>query len=163
MKKNKILILSLFIFGILLAFGFFGGLFGAGSYPYAQKYKLEESPKKLIKTIKELKITLPGNDSTIDSYDHSDEWSNFHIYIYSSKSDEIIHMFVENSNNDVNEANLYLVGLNKGKNLGNWKIINSDFNRKDNIEKKNQFVELVFSKLNLKYQDKGNSMFVFWK
>ena len=57
----------------------------------------------------------------------------------------------------------YLVGYNKGKILGNWKIINHDFNRRENLYRKRRFRDSVLDKLDLFYKDKGNNMFVFWK
>jgi len=152
-----VLIMSFMIVGVLQ------GWFGAGSYPYAQEYGFNGNRMKLINEIDGFKKSHHDFSGLADLDDRPDDYGNRHMYLYDSAENEIIHFFVEANNQDVEKCSLFLVGYNRGKILGNWRIINEDFNRKENLYRKRRFRDSVLDKLDLFYKDKGNNMFVFWK
>jgi hypothetical protein len=163
MKKFKIQIIIGAIFIGVTFLGIYEGWFAAGSYSYAQKYEFDVNASELVKRVELLKeksrdfLTLDG------IFDQSDPNGNRHIYFYDSSKDEVIHIFVDADEGNINKSDLFLVGFNKGKELGNWKIINKEYDRRENLDKKKRFENIVLEKLNLFYKDKGNAMFVFWK
>ena len=113
---------------------------GAGSYSYAQKYKFYVSSNNLRQKIEALERKSPNFKVLNDDYDIFDKNGNYHMYIYCPNENEFIHIFIQpEDNKDV--ASLFLVGFSKGKELGNWKNINIDFDRKENLFRKRKFVE----------------------
>ncbi len=145
-----------------LIVGIDNGWLAAGSYSYAQKYKFYVNPAKLRRAIDTLKENNANFKNLNDLEDLYDKNNNFHMYIYCPKENEVIHIYIEPDDN-ANEANLYLVGFSRGKELGNWKNINRDFDRSENLSRKRKFKEQLLNNLHLVYKDKGNAMFVFWK
>ena len=79
--KFRTLIVVFIIVICFYLFGIFSGLFGAGSYPYAQKYQFATNRINLLKDIETLKtrdsnLQLPKN---IEILDHNDSFGNFHV------------------------------------------------------------------------------------
>jgi hypothetical protein len=161
MTRMTFTIILLILFSLILI-GLFTGLFAVGGYPYAQRYEFSKTQDNLdskIELLRKNSNTYIKVDTISDSFD---QFGNFHLFFYSVSNDEIIHIMTQNTDNSP-KARLYLIGYNKGKNLGNWKLINYDFNRKENILRKKIFCDQILDKLGLDYRDKGNSMWVFWK
>lgn len=135
---------------------------GAGSYSYAQKYKFYVNPINLRQKIEALERQSPNFKVLDDEYDIYDKNGNYHMYIFCPNENEFIHIFIEPEDKK-DEASLLLVGFSKGKELGNWKNINIDFDTKENLLRKKKFRDQVLNELHLDYKNEGNSMFVFWK
>jgi len=164
-KKNKIIIISFGVVG-LLVFAFFGAIVGSGNDGYAQKYGFEVNSTALIKAIENLKsgnptFNPPAGIYEPDSLDHSN--SDFNAEIYSKKENVSFGFFIEKDDNKSNKSFLYLVSVNRGVDFRDWKILNRDLNRSENLEAKKVFEEEIMNKLKLNYKNEANGMFIFWK
>ena len=165
MKEFKIPIILTLIFVCVLILGTISGLTAVGSFPYAQKYKFYNSRLTIMKSIEHLKsehseFVVPNETGLVDQID---SFGNFHIYIYISSEKRIAHAFIGEEENNDGSSNLYFVGIEQSDSLGQWKIVNHDFPRKENIEIKRNFTMGFLDKLSLTYHDKGNGMWIFWK
>ena len=164
-KKNKIIITSFGVLG-LLAFAVFGAFVGSGSFIYAQKYEFEVNSNTLIKAVQNLKrsnptFIPPASMNEPDSLDSSN--SHYNVNIYSKKENVSFGCFIETYDEKSNKSSLYLLAINKGVDFRNWKIVNRDLNRSENLEAKKVFEEEILNKLKLNYKNEGNGMFIFWK
>jgi hypothetical protein len=163
MKRTKISVLITLFVLVFMVIGITQGWLAAGSYPYAQEYRFDVRAIDLVKKIEQFKKVSHNFISLSAVNDQLDSYGNHHIYLYDSVKDEVIHLFVEVDDKNLYKSNLFLEGYNKGRVLGNWKVINKEFDRRENLDKKRRFRDSVLDKLGLFYKDRGNSMFVFWK
>jgi hypothetical protein len=162
-KRYKIIIICVCVI-CLIAFAIFGGLVGSGNYGYAQQYEFNTTDSVLINKVKLIKDQNPDFriPSSISLKDYLAN-GKFHFYIYYKNENQIVHCFIMNTLNNPNNTSIYLDAINYGLTLGNWKVVNSDYDRSDNLKVKLQFEERFLNKLKLPYQDEGNGNFVFWK
>lgn len=161
-NKSKGIIIAVIII-VIVAFALLGSILGSGNNGYTQNYEFNVNSTTLIKAIKDLKVTNPefNPPSSIydpDSLDRSND--HYNMEIYSKKAETSFGFFIDNNSNT---ATIHLVSMNKGLDYKEWKTINHDLDRHENINTKHIFEEDILNKLNLKYQNKGNSMFIFWK
>ena len=161
-KRYKIIIIC---FGIILflVLGIYGGLISGGSYSYSQQYEFSKTDTILIKAIENFKnenpeFRVPNTLNLPDSYNNY----KYHFYIYYSKENKLIHCFIMASDNS-RKSSIYLDAINNGLKLVNWKFVNRDYDRSENLKAKTEFRKRVLDKLKLPYEDEGNSMFIFWK
>jgi hypothetical protein len=165
MKKIYKIIIILLSVICFIAFGIYGGLIGGGSYQYAQQYEFDVTKPVLIKAVQHFKdenpdCKIPENLSLPDD---SDSVGRYHFYIYYKKENKIVHGFIWNNIDNTNKSSIYLHAINDGLVLGNWKVINSDYDRSENLKAKEDFNENFLNKLKLRYKNEGNSSFIFWK
>lgn len=162
MKNRKLIVVVIFIVASVLLVSLFGGLLGAGSYVYSQKYEFNIGRTELINKIEKVKegnveLNVPSEIELLDGYDDN---LNYHFYIYYNNN--IIHCFVSGDTTTI-KSTIYFHAINKGLSIGNWKEVNRDYDRDENLQVKEQFAERFLKKLHLNYVDRGNSMFIFWK
>lgn len=157
MKINKKYILLFLIVGAFVTgFFWFGYNVAPGSYPYAEKYKLEYAERDVKVAVSKFKqehpeysvpkVTIDGKDS----FDLTDEQTKdpaywYKIYFYYPEENEIIFTWLRSSEKD--ETTFAFVSVNEGLKLGNWKEINKDFSRSENNERKNKFEERILNKI----------------
>lgn len=163
-EKYKKGLIGVLIF--LLGIGIFGGILGAGNYGYSQKYEFDVSHDSLIKSVQTFKklhpeYTVPEGVYVHDSLDSVNHF--FYTYLYYPKDNKIVYFHVSKDANNFFKSSINFTALNDGLDLGHWKEVNKDFDRNENLQVKRQFQTTILDKLNLKYTDRGNSMFVFWK
>lgn len=164
-KKYKIIMTSFGVVG-LLAFAVFGAFIGSGNDGYAQKYEFEVNGTALIKAVENLKRSSPTfipptGVNEPDSLDNSN--SHFNADIYSKKENISFGFFIETDHKRSNKSFLYLVSINKGVDFRDWKMVNRDLNRSENLEVKNIFEKEILNNLKLAFKNEGNGMLVFWK
>jgi len=160
--KYKILIILVFVL-ILVAVRMSANLFLGGSYSYAEQYEFDVNNATLIRAVKRLKNENP-NYKMPDSLTINDSsyMGKYHFYIYYSKENEIVHCFIMDRIDNPNKTSIYLDGINKGLVLGSWKVVNSDYDKSENLKIKEEFKERVLNKLKLPYKDEGDGMMAFW-
>lgn len=163
MKTTYKIIIAVLGFFLFITVGIYSGLIGGGSYEYAQQYEFNATDSVLIKAIEKLKIENPGFQvpKTYDLPDFHDKYK-YHFYLNYSDENKLIHCFIMTADGS-NKSSIYLDGINDGLTLQNWKIINRDYDRSENLKVKNEFKKYVLNKLKLSYEDKGNGSFIFWK
>lgn len=165
-KRNKsILTIIIIVIGVI-AFAFFGAMLGAGPYGYAEQYKFNTDSRQLINAIKKLKETnksfnLPKEIEDPDRLDTAD--MHYYVSIYNSKQNTIFVFFVATDYDNSNNSYINLISVNKSLDVRNYKIVNRDMDRRENLQVKKEFEEMVLDKLNIEYKDKGNNNFIFWK
>jgi hypothetical protein len=164
MRRRKSFLIAGIIIA-LIAFAFFGAMLGAGSYGYAEQYQFKIKQDSLIKVIKKLKENT-RNFNHPDSLDDGDymDTSNLHynVSVYDYEKQVIFSFFVDADNDNPINTNIYLVSVNKTFD-SNYKMVNRDMDRAENLQVKRDFERNILDKLNIKYTDKGNNNFVFWK
>ena len=164
-KRYKILL----ILGGILAFlivVIYSGILSAGSYPYSENYIFQTDSGRLVNSIKEFKRNYPSYNvpRQVGLVDTSDENKIFHNnWIYDAQKNEIIFFIIESNFGNKKSSTLRLISINYGLSLGNWKTVNDDIGRTENLDIKKQFKIQLLDKLGLPYSDDGNGMFVFWK
>ena len=163
--KYKTLLIFLGIMAFF-AFAFWGIMVGSGNYGYAQRYVFDVSSGNLIKAIEDLKMdslnfSLSDNIDELDSIDTAN--SHFHVEVYLKKQDISFVFFIELDDRKLNSSELYLVSVNNGTGIGDWKTINRDLKRDENRKVKRIFEEEILNNLKLNYHNFGNNMFIFWK
>jgi hypothetical protein len=89
--------------------------------------------------------------------------TQFVAYIYYPTEDEIVCFYVDSKPSEPTQSYLNLLSVNKGLHEPQYKLVNKDFGRTENLEIKKEFQERFLKKLNLEYSDEGNGNFVFWK
>ena len=149
-----------------LAFAFLGATLGAGNYGYAQKYAFGVNSGALIKAVEDLKmenLVFDPSDSIYESVSFDTSNSHFNVEVYSKKKDISFVFFIEKDDGKQNSSVLYLVSVNNGTDIRDWKTVNRDLKRNDNLMVKRIFEEEILNKLKLNYKNYGNSMFIFWK
>jgi hypothetical protein len=158
----KIIIVCLAIIAIII-FGLYSGIIDSGSYSDAEQYQFEVTDSVLIIAIKNFKDANPDFrvPKSVNLTDSTENYK-YHFYLYDSREDNLIHCFILSADGS-NKASIYLDAINSGLRLGNWKVVNEDYDRTANLEVKKEFREKVLDKLKLSYEDKGNNAFIFWK
>ena len=131
-----------------------------------QQYKFNVKKDYLIRTVEDFKTKnkefIPiSKYGAIDSLDTMTK--QYCAYIYYPAEDEIICFYIDSKPNEPDQAYVNLLSVNQGLNQPQYKLVNKDFDRKENLEIKNEFQERFLKKLNLGYKDVGNPNFVFWK
>jgi hypothetical protein len=101
---------------------------------------------------------VPGTLKLLDSKDSY----RYNFYLYDAIGNNLIHCFIM-TGGDSKLGSIYLDAINSGLALGEWKVVNLDYNRSDNLKIKLDFKERFLNKLNIPYTDEGNSMLIFWK
>ena len=151
---------------VLIGFAFFGAMIGSGSYGYVEQYKFNANKKQLINAIEDFKtknkefipVAKYGATDSLDSIT-----SQFFGYIYYSDEDVIVCFFIDNDSNQPNGSCINLLSVNEGLHKPEYRLVNKDFDRKENLEIKKKFEERFLNKLHLEYKDDGNPNFIFWK
>jgi hypothetical protein len=155
---------AIIIIGVVIIFGYY--LIMSGNSGFEQQYKFDVSKEVLIKVVEDFKvqnkqfIPIPKYEAT----DYLDTISTLFVaYIYYPKKDMIVCFTINNNPDYPDVSYLNLLSVNRGLNQPEFKLINRDFDRKENLEIKNEFREKFLNKLNLDYSDNGNGNFIFWK
>lgn len=164
-RKKSILVIAIVIV-CFIAFAFFGAMLGAGPYGYAEQYKFNTNKDQLIQALKKLKeedksLNLPDAINDPDGLDTS----NMHYNVSMLDNDQkiIFVFFVEGDYDNSNNAFINLISVNKTLDVKNYKIVNRDMDRAENLQVKKDFEKKILDKLKFEYKDKGNNNFVFWK
>ncbi len=130
--------------------------FAPGSYPYAETYELNYSEEQVKTAIKEFKqehpeyivpkVTIDGQ-STWDLIDEQSKEPNhwYIVYFYFPKENKIIFTWTRPA--EKGKTTFAFVSINEGLILGNWKLINKDFSRKENNKEKKKFEEQILNKI----------------
>jgi len=139
--------MKLKVFGILIISLLLGCIIAAGSYPYAEKYKLNVSEDELIDIIMELKREdiLQSPPFAIDMGLPQKRGHWYHIDFYYQDKKEQVFCYVRRSTK--NTTTFALVAINEGIVDGNWKDINTDFSCSENKERIAEFEERILSKI----------------
>jgi hypothetical protein len=163
--KNKSIITIVFLiicFGVL---AFLGGMLGAGPNGYAQQYEFDVNRIELINAIERVKSestvsSSRQNDTNKDSYDTLTGQFNVDFYYWDKST--VVYFFINEKDGNTNKSIVNLVSVNEGFQQ-NYKMINRDFDGKENLKVKTDFEERVLKRLKIPYKDVGNGMFIFWK
>ena len=138
------------IFFGFVFFGFYGcNNFSAGSYPYAEVYKVNINADTLIKILTSIKqensnLIPPSELHLIDGKsDSTDYWYSF--YFLNQSKNEIFFTWVRGASREV--SNFAFVSVSDGLKLARWKKINKDFTVIENNIKKEQFRNLILNKI----------------
>lgn len=128
----------------------------AGSYPYAETYKISSTEQEVINAVNTFKSIHPEllvriSGLTDGRTDSSDYW--YHIYFYQSKENRIVHCWTRPDNN--NETIFAVVGVSEGLALGNWKEVNKDFNSSENEKIKRDLERTLVNPIIKIVQDKN--------
>jgi len=151
-KKAKMKYLSILTKSVLVIILFLildsCGSITAGSYPYAERYTIHKDEATLIKDVIDFKIenpkyTLPSEARLKDGRKNKSLW--YSVYFYYPKEGEIVFACLRPKRMGV--TTLYLVSINEGLRLGNWKDINKDFDLVENNRQKKKFEELILKKI----------------
>jgi hypothetical protein len=158
-----ILTIPIFYIGLFIVFYF---LALSGNSGFEQQYKFDVKKDYLIQSVEGFKTKnkefIP--DSKYGATDYLDTMTTqFVAYIYYSTDNEIVCFYIDSKPNEPNQSYLNLLSVNKGLHEPQYKLVNKDFGRTENLEIKKTFQERFLKKLNLKYSDNGNGNFVFWK
>jgi hypothetical protein len=97
----------------------------SGSYPYAEKYKID--PKEV--------GLLDGRNN------EKDHW--YHVYFYYPNENQIVYAWTRPIDNK--KTTFAFVSVNDGLILGKWKDINNDFEVRDNKNQKEKFESLILA------------------
>lgn len=164
--KSKLIITITFIIICFLALAFWGGMLGAGPYGYAQQYEFNINKNQLIKSIQKLKsenmaFNPPENYTEKDSLDTLT--SHFNVNVYYPDENTVVYFFIDDKPGDTGKSFINLVSVNEGLHQENYKLVNKDFDRNENLKVKKEFQDRFLNKLKLSYKDEGNGMFIFWK
>lgn len=123
--------------------------FAAGSYPYAEEYIINADNNDLISAIDFFKknnpqYIVPSDVGVLDGKkEHGDYWYN--IYFFYPEENQIVFTWVRAE--EKNQSTFALVSINNGQTLGNWKDINKDFSRAENIKQKKNFEDRILKKV----------------
>jgi hypothetical protein len=136
------------VFAIVIStLSFFSCDFAPGSYPYAERYKVKIKETELINSITKFKennpdFCLPNRVKLKDGKrDENDLW--YHIYFYYKNENIIVKTWVLQ---DDNENTIFaFVAINEGLRIGNWKLVNKDFNSNENKNQKFLFEQRILN------------------
>jgi len=165
MKRWLKIVLAIPIFYIcLFVIVYFLGL--NGNSGFAQQYKFDVKKGYLIRTVEDFKTKnkefIPV--SRYGAIDYLDTMTtHFVAYIYYPAEDEIVCFYIDSKPDEPNQSYLNLLSVNRGLREPQYKLVNKDFGRSENLEIKKNFQERFLKKLSLEYSDAGNGNFVFWK
>jgi len=165
MKRWQKIILAILIFYICLFLVFYF-LALNGNSGFEQQYKFNVSKDYLIQAVEDFKTKnkefIPV--SKYGAIDYLDTMTTqFTAYIYYPNEDEIVCFYIDSKPNEHDESYLNLLSVNQGLHQPQYKAVNKDFGRSENLEIKKKFQERFLNKLKLDYKDEGNGNFVFWK
>lgn len=126
--------------------------FSAGSYPYAETYEINLTKEQVIEKIKKLKDTetklqvppFKWSGNTIELKDENSK-NNYSFYIYLKDSNQIIYSDVREDGS--NKAIIYLISIQNGLSLGNWREINKDLSAEENEKIKFFFKDNIVFKM----------------
>jgi hypothetical protein len=119
----------------------------SGSYPYAEKYKIDCSESELIRAIEEFKgenpqYLVPKEVGLLDGRNNEkDHW--YHVYFYYPNENQIVYAWTRPIDNK--KTTFAFVSVNDGLILGKWKDINKDFEVRDNKNQKEKFESLILA------------------
>jgi hypothetical protein len=165
MKKWQKIILGIIILYVCVFIASFI-LAWNGNSGFEEQYKFNVQKKVLIKAVEDFKIKnkefIPI--SKYGATDYLDTMStHFVAYIYYPNEDEIVCFYVASNPDYPYESYIDLLSVNNGLKEPQYKAVNKDFDRTENLKIKKDFQERFLNKLNLAYKDEGNGNFVFWK
>lgn len=131
-----------------------GCILSAGSYAYAETYKIPAPEQKVIKAVNDFKIrhpetVVPISDLEDGRKDSSDYW--YHIYFYLPKENRIVYCWTRPENKS--ETTFAIVGINEGLTLGNWKLVNKDFTSTENKKVIDDFERTLLNPIKKIVQD----------
>ena len=121
----------------------------AGSYPYAEIYKININADTLIKILRSIKqedsnLLPPMELHLIDGKtDSTDYWYSF--YFLNQSKNEIFFTWVREESREV--TNFAFVSVSEGLRLGHWRKINKDFTGIENNIKKEEFKNLILNRI----------------
>ncbi len=131
-------------------------MISAGSYPYAEDYKLKIKESELIDIIIKFKsdnpqYCVPQQIKLIDgrSNDRDDHW--YHIYFYYKEENQIIYTWIRQTEND--NTSFAFVSIKSANELGNWKDINKDFSESENKLQKEKFEQRILNKIKMQIKN----------
>ncbi|MBJ6119365.1 hypothetical protein JAO76_14240 [Pontibacter sp. BT310] len=119
-------------------------MIAAGSFAYAETYELDYPETEVIEAITQFKRQYPekivpilpdGSVLKDQRRNESDHW--FHVYFYDATKNQILNTWTRPAGR--RKTTFALISVNKGLEIGNWKILNSDFNSEENRRLKNDF------------------------
>jgi hypothetical protein len=148
--KKIILIILIFLVSILLLL-FFAHKFSPGSYVHAEEYVINVNESDLIKVIQNFKkdnpqYIVPEQTQLIDGRRNEtgqNHW--YHVYFYNQDENKIVKCRTRPI--EKGKTTFVFIGINDGLALGNWKMINKDFNRSQNKEEKKKFEEYILNRI----------------
>lgn len=119
-----------------------------GSYPYAERYKVNFPEDSIIKAIEAFKEENPEFIVPKVTIDNEYFWTLndgktqgpslwYAFYFYYKESDQIVLTLTRPL--DTNKTIISLVSINKGLKLEDWKRINKDLSLDENTKQKNKF------------------------
>lgn len=154
MKKKISLILPVSL--ILLTSIIASCNFAPGSYPYAEEYTINKKESTIIGAVQNFKKNNPIFEVPLENQlndgrrDSNDYW--FHIYFYYIDENEIIKCWTRPDGKG--NTTFAFVGINKGLEFGNWKMINKDFSDSENKNEKIKFEERILKNIKVILNDK---------
>lgn len=160
--KNKIIVVGIIIGLIVISFfGYVIFNLQPGSYINAQEYIINEKEELVIKAIEDFKNENPqyvvpevlGLNDGRDENLVNDHW--YHLYFYNNEENQIFYAWVR-SNLENTNTTFAFVSVNKGLTLGNWKLVNKDFNDADNEKVKEKFVDKILNPIKKGIRAKKN-------
>ena len=165
MKLWLKILLAIPIFYIsLFLFFFFLGL--SGNSGFEQQYKFNVKKDSLIRTVEDFKTKnkefIPVSKYGAIDY-HDTITTQFVAYIYYPAEDEIVCFYIDSKPSKPDQSYINLLSVNQGLHDPQYKLVNKDFGRTENLKIKKNFQERFLKRLNLEYSDDGNGNFVFWK
>jgi hypothetical protein len=165
MKRWQKIILGITIFYICF-FIIFYILCLNGNSGFEQQYQFNVNKAYLIRAVEDFKtknkeFIPPSEYKATDSLDTLT--TQFTAYIYYPNENSIVCFYIDSKPSEPNNSYINLLSINQGLHEPQYKLVNKDFDRKENLEIKKEFHERFLNKLNLAYKDDGNGNFVFWK
>lgn len=122
--------------------------FAPGSYPYAEKYRINLSDSSLTQKVNEFKIlnpqySVPKSTGLQDGLSEDRHWYIFYFFI--EEKDLILLTYVRSI--DSSSSNFGLVSINNGIELGRWMEVNNDLTGIENSSVKKLFEDEILSKI----------------
>jgi hypothetical protein len=157
-NKKRIILILLIIVSIIFLLYWLAYQFGAGSYPYAEVYELNEPEQDVINAISQFKSENPDYIVPKGSLDlgesegrrNNSHW--FNNYFYYPQENQIVFTWTRPESKT--KTKFAFVSLNDGLVLGHWKRVNKDFGfflfSSENKRIKKQFEERILDKIKLK-------------
>lgn len=125
--------------------------FAPGSYPYAEEYELSVNEPELIQAIQEFKLDNPQFNvpatTQLNDGRRNEAGQNYwyHIYFYYSDENKIVKCWTRPINKE--KTTFAFVGINDGLELGNWQMINKNFDNSQNQIEIKKFEERILSRI----------------
>lgn len=125
--------------------------FAAGSYPFAEIYKVKADEAKVIAAVEQFKkenpdYNVPPEVGMADGRSNrkDDHW--YHVYFYYKKDNEIVNSWLRSSREE-GTTSFALVAINQGLEIGNWKEVNNDLSGEEDDFQKEKFKKQVVDKI----------------